>query len=141
MTTTQEQEVIDPIAHASIKGKYADRGLHIINLQNKMEYLIKVSSKQIIKLGKDAIKEYRIDFGGYDKAYRKTEIKDYTNKKGHTSKAHFIGIKYYGVASTRGKLGTEPAWVLVSVAINEETFDEDFDIDEITGLLKPKPKA
>ena len=139
MTTTQE--VIDPIAHASIKSKLLDKGLHITNLQNKMERMLKASSKQIIKLGKDAIKEYRIDFGGYDKAYRKTEIKDYTNKKGHTSKAHFIGIKYYGVASTRSKLGTEPAWVLVSVAIEEDTFDEDFDIDEITGLLKPKPKA
>ena len=139
MTTTQE--VIDPIAHASIKSKLLDKGLHITNLQNKMERMLKASPKQIIKLGKDAIKEYRIDFGGYDKAYRKTEIKDYTNKKGHTSKAHFIGIKYYGVASTRSKLGTEPAWVLVSVAIEEDTFDEDFDIDEITGLLKPKPKA
>ena len=139
MTTTQE--VIDPIAHASIKSKLLDRGLHITNLQNKMERMLKASSKQIIKLGKDAIKEYRIDFGGYDKAYRKTEIKDYTNKKGHTSKAHYIGINYYGVASTRSKLGIKPAWVLVSVAIEEDTFDEDFDIDEITGLLKPKPKA
>jgi len=140
MTTTQAQEVIDPIAHASIKGKYAERGFHITNLQNKMERMMKASSKQIIKLGKDAIKEYRIDFGGYDKAYRKTKIEDYTNKKGRTHKAHFVGINYYGVASTRSKLGTEPAWVLVSVAIDKDTFDEDFEIDETTGLLKPRKR-
>lgn len=34
-----------------------------------------------------------------------TEIKDYTNKKGHTSKAHYMGTKYIG--SVR-KLGEKP---------------------------------
>ena len=137
---TTEEEKIDPIAHASIKSKLLGRGLHIKNLQNKMNKMLTVSSKQIIKLGADAIKEYRIDMGGYDKAFRKTEIKDYTNKKGHTSKAHFMGIQYMGVASKRSKLGENPAWIMVSIEIKADTFDEDFDIDMLTGLLKPRPR-
>jgi hypothetical protein len=140
MTTTQEEEKICPIAHASIKSKVLDRGIHIKNLQNKMNKMLILSSKQMIKLGTDAIKEFRIEMGGYDKAYRKTEIKDYTNKKGHTSKAHYMGSQYMGTASKRSKLGENPAWIIVSIEITADTFDVDFEIDENTGLLKPRPR-
>ncbi len=137
---TTEEEKICPIAHASVKSKLLDRGYHIKNLQNKMNKMLIKSSKQIIKLGTDAIKEYRIEMGGYDKAFRKTEVKEYINKKGHKSNAHYMGEQYMGVASKRSKLGENPAWILVSIEIKEDTFDEDFDIDATTGLLKPRPR-
>ena len=102
----------------------------------KKEALMEKSSKTIMKYGGiTAIKEFRIDYGGNQKAWFLTTIGDYKNKKGVVSKAHYTKFgKYYGSVK---KLGDEPILHLTWVDITNETLDIYWTVNIDTGLLIP----
>ena len=62
----------------------------IYSLEMDICNMKKISSKTIGKLGgKQAVLDYRAELGGWEQAYHLTIIKEYTNKRGITSLAHF----------------------------------------------------
>ena len=86
------------IKHLSTRNYQLDSS----DLLNKQ--LMEKSSKTIMKYGGvDAIKEFRIDYGKSEKGWCPTTIRDYTNKKGFKSLAHFNGNKYIGSVKANGK--------------------------------------
>tara|TARA_R110000824_G_scaffold315496_8_gene502654 strand:- start:1388 stop:1789 length:402 start_codon:yes stop_codon:yes gene_type:complete len=105
----------------------------IASLISDLDYITKISSKTIGKLGgKQAVLDYRAEIGGRIGAYHLTIIKDYTNKRGKTHKAHFnINGKYMTAAT---KVYDKPYPVLCYTQISPETIhkwtiednDEDF---------------
>jgi hypothetical protein len=76
--------------------------------------------------GADAVFDYHHRLGHMEKAYEPTIIDDYTNKKGHTTKAHFtINGRYYGAVRTHG---TKPIMVLQYVAIHPDDCKERWEV-------------
>ena len=104
----------------------------INSLEAELCNMKKISSKTIGKLGgKQAVLDYRAELGGWEQAYHLTTIKDYTNKRGKTHKAHFnINGKY--LRDT--KVYEAPYLVLCWTRVSHETIhkwtikdnDEDF---------------
>jgi len=100
---------------------------------------IALASKNLVKYGGyHAIKSFRIESEDYVIANVYTHIDDYTNKKGHTSKAHFnANDKYVGSVS---KHGEDPILVPTWTKVTEENFDKYWYVNMETGLLIPRDK-
>ena len=118
------------IKHLSTRNYQLDSS----DLLNKQ--LMEKSSKTIMKYGGvDAIKEFRIDYGKSEKGWCPTTIRDYTNKKGFVSKAHYTKFgKYYGSVK---KLGNEPVNHFTWINITDKTFDIYWTVNIENGLLIP----
>ena len=114
-----------------VKSLAKKRGYQIDNLERKNANLLKISSEIIVESGGVlAIRTYRILLDSYERSYQLTEIRPYTNRKGRTFQAHFVGRTYVGA-------GKKPKYILTWTPVTESNFDENWTVDEYTGLLIP----
>jgi hypothetical protein len=91
--------------------------------EKRLQECIDASTKSLMKYGgKDAVKQFRIDFGGYEKCWDYTTIGEYTNKKGVVSRCHYTpNGKYYGSVKAKGDT---PVIVMTYQPITAENFDK-----------------
>tara|TARA_R110000782_G_scaffold135829_1_gene228267 strand:- start:2 stop:454 length:453 start_codon:yes stop_codon:yes gene_type:complete len=107
----------------------------ITSLSNDLEKMKLISSRTIGKLGGiDAVMKYRVELGGWEKAWLTTIIKPYTNKKGETFPAHFTqNNKYIG----RVNQGIGSKGYLGFCEVNKDTISKWEIVDLVNFTLSP----
>ena len=127
-TNKNKMDATKDIQLYSVKKMVVRRGYKIAELEAELDDSIRIASKIIVNSGVEAVKQYRIELGGGEKAYRLTITKPYTNKKGFTSDAQFINNTYICK-------GGKSKYVLYWTLITADNFDTYWSVNPTTGLL------
>tara|TARA_R110000744_G_scaffold277898_1_gene390224 strand:- start:39 stop:584 length:546 start_codon:yes stop_codon:yes gene_type:complete len=116
------------------------RKFQVNDLECDLSAMMKDASRTLVKFGgAAAIKEFRIENRTKEKAWKKTWIGPYVNKRGITSIVHFSIYGNY-VGSVK-KLGSEPVDHLTYIVVDAENFDQFWTVDLETGRLVPIENA
>ena len=98
-----KEEPTPTVAEISVKGKYgeANRLVHYLNdkISERDKFVLEMLWEQS---NRSSMFDYVIKFQVHRPYKGLTEIRDYTNKKGVTSKAHFNGGCYMGSVKQKG---------------------------------------
>ena len=108
----------------------------ITSLSNDLEKMKLISCRTIGQLGGiDAVIKYRIELGGWERAWELTIIKPYTTKKGKTFNAHFTQNGKYLWKQIDQDESPKPylGWSLV----NKDTISKWEIIDLVNYTLSP----
>jgi len=118
----------------------------LLNIKDNQTYQIQQKDKKLdlrtkftIDLLKDnhtKLKEFYVIGDFWEKGFKMTELKEYTNKRGNKSMKHYVGKYYVSPQPKSDKPVLVNGW---SIGINEETI-ELYDIDSNGMLVANKEK-